>query len=124
MHTLTRLAALAACLAVTAPRAGENRWLGAIVVSGASLTNATTAAPFVIPPMAKITVNCSAAVNMLVDATAATTSGAGMGVPVPASTNFPTSVGQRLIVISNTPSGLVAVIGTGTCNFWLRDGNE
>lgn len=122
--TRTRLAALLVCLLAGAPRAGENRWLGAIVVSGSSLTNATTAAPFVIPPMAKITVNCTAAVNMLVDATAATASGAGMGVPVPANTNFPSSVGQRLVVISATPSALVAVIGTGTCNFWLRDGNE
>jgi len=115
------------CLLAVSPApavAGENAYLGAIVVSGSSLTNFTTAAPFAIPPGAYVTVNCTAAVNMLVDATVVTSSGAGKGLPIPASTNFPTSVGKQKGLISGSPSASVAIIGTGTCDFWLRVGNE
>jgi len=125
MRKLLALFALsAALLAATPAQAGENRYLGAIVVSGASLTNATTAAPFVIPAGSKVTVSCTASVFMLVDNTVATASGAGKGLPIPASTNFPTSVGSQRAVILGQPSALVAVIGTGTCEFWLRSGSE
>ena len=110
-------------LAVSA-KAGENRFLGNIVVSANSLTNATTAAPFVIPPGSKITVVCTAAVNMLVDSTVTAASGVATGLPIPANTIFPTSVGRGLQVISGTNSALVAVFGTGTCSYWLRDGSE
>ena len=121
------LASLCLLLAVPA-HAGENAYLGAIVVSGTSLTNFTTAAPFVIPPGAKITVNCTAAVQYLSDQTAVTASGAGKGLTIPATTNFPTSVGKAKgnIVVGgvNVQSASLAVIGTGTCDVWLRDGNE
>lgn len=116
--------AIAIALVALPASAGENRWLGAIVVSGASLTNLTTAAPFIIPAGQKVTVNCSAAVNMLVDNQAATASGAGMGLPIPASTNFPTSVGKAIGLLNGSPTAVVAVLGTGTCNYFLRDGTE
>jgi hypothetical protein len=116
--------ALAVILLSVTATAGENRYLGAIVVSGASLNNTTTAAPFVIPTGAKVTVNCTAAVNMLVDNLSTSTSGATKGLPVSASVNFPTSVGRSLSTISGQSTAVVAVIGTGTCDFWLRDGNE
>lgn len=116
--------AVTLCLLGLATHAGENRYLGAIVVSASSLTNLTTAAPFAIPPGAKITVNCSAAVNMLTDNTVTAASGATKGLPIPASTNFPTSVGSSLSLLSGVPTAVVAVFGTGTCDFWERAGTE
>jgi hypothetical protein len=121
------LASLCLLLAVPAS-AGENAYLGAVVVSGASLTNFTTAAPFAIPPGAKLTVVCSAAVQYLSDATVVTTSGAGKGAPIGANTLFPTSVGKSKGRIvsggTSTDSASIAFIGTGSCDIWLRDGGE
>jgi hypothetical protein len=116
--------ALAVILLSVTATAGENRYLGAIVVSGSSLNNTTTAAPFVIPGGAKITVVCSAAVNMLVDNLSTATTGATKGLPIPANSIFPTSVGKTLTTISGAPTALVDVIGTATCDVWQRDGNE
>lgn len=117
------LLALLLCLSLPAT-AGENKYLGAIVVSGSSLTNLTTAAPFAIPPGALLTVNCTAAVNMLVDNTSTATTGATKGLPVPASTNFPTSAGKQYALLSGSPTAVIAVIGTATCDFWQRSGTE
>lgn len=121
---MKNLLCAAALLAALTASAGENQYLGVITVSGASLTNATTAVPFFIPPGAKLTVYCSAAVNMLVDNRTATASGANKGVPVSATTLFPTSVGKGMQQVAGQQSSLVAVIGTGSCDFWVRDGNE
>lgn len=121
MRKLSLLAVLLLGLPATA---GENKYLGAIVVSGSSLTNATTAAPFAIPPGALVTVYCTAAVQILTDATVVTTTGAGKGLPVAASVYFPTSIGKRLTSVGGIDSGLLAVIGTGTCDVWQRIGNE
>lgn len=117
---MQKLITLIAVLAATA-HAGENRYLGQIVVSAASLTNVTTAAPFTIPPGAKITAFCTAGVNILVDNLVVT---AVTGLPLGASTLFPTSVGRAGATISGQPTAVIAVIGTATCSFWLRDGNE
>lgn len=121
------LASLCLLLAVPA-HAGENAYLGDIVVSGTSLSNFTTAVPFVIPPGAKVTMNCTAAVQYLSDNLSVAVSGATKGLPIGATTNFPTSVGKAKgnIVVGgvNVQSGAISVIGTGTCSFWLRDGNE
>ena len=116
--------ALAVILLSVTATAGENRYLGAIVVAGSSLNNTTTAAPFVIPGGAKITVVCSAAVNMLVDNLSTAASGATKGLPIGANSIFPTSVGKTLTTISGASTALVAVIGTGTCDIWQRDGSE
>ena len=116
---------LTLCLLATSAGAGENKYLGAVVVSGASLTNLTTAAPFAIPPGAYLTINCTAAIQYLADSTVVTTSGAGKGLPIPASTNFPTSVGKGLSYFpANSPTALIAFIGTGTCDIWQRSGLE
>ncbi|MBL0304409.1 MAG: hypothetical protein IPQ23_22410 [Cytophagaceae bacterium] len=117
------LLSLLLCLSLPAT-AGENKYLGAIVVSGSSLTNLTTAAPFAIPAGSKLTINCTAAMNVLMDSTSTATTGATKGLPVPASTNFPTSAGKALASVSGSPSAVMAVIGTGTCDVWQRDGNE
>lgn len=118
-----RIALAAILLSVTAA-AGENRYLGAIVVSANSLNNTTTASPFVIPAGQKITIVCSAAVNILVDNLSTAASGATKGLPVSAGLIFPTSVGRNLASVSGVPTAVVAVFGTGTCDIWLRDGNE
>jgi hypothetical protein len=116
--------ALAVILLSVTATAGENRFLGSIVVAANSLNNTTTAAPFVIPAGAKITVVCTAAVNMLVDNLSTAASGATTGLPIPATTIFPTSVGRNLSTVSGVPTAVVAVFGTGTCSYWQRDGNE
>lgn len=105
--------------------AGERKHLGSIVVSGSSLTNATTAVPFVIPLNAKITLYCTAAVQVLTDSTVVTTGTAGTkGVPVPANTLFLTSVSETISVVGGRYSALIAIIGTATCDVWMRLGNE
>lgn len=116
--------ALAVILLSVTATAGENRYLGAIVVSGSSLNNTTTAAPFVIPGGAKITMVCTAAVNVLTDNAATATSGAIKGLPWDANKALPTSVGKTLTMLAGAPTALVAVIGTGTCDFWQRSGTE
>ena len=124
-----RLFLVSLCLLLAVPAsAGENAYLGAIVVSGASLSNFSTAAPFVIPPGSKVTMNCTAGVQYLSDALLVTVSGANKGAPIPATANFPTSVGKakgNIVVLGvNVQSAALAIIGTGTCDVWLRDGNE
>jgi hypothetical protein len=121
---MRHLAATLLCLLALHAHAGENRYLGAIVVSGSSLNNTTTAAPFVIPGGAKITVVCSASVNLLVDNLSTATTGATKGLPIAANSIFPTSVGKTLTTISGQVTAVIAVIGTATCDVWLRDGNE
>lgn len=122
---MRKLLALGLLLAVTPAKAGESAYLGAIVVSGSSLTNLTTAAPFAIPPGAFLTINCTAAVNLLTDSTVATSSGANKGLPVPANTNFPTSVGRKLLArLNGLDTAQIAIIGTGTCDVWQRSGQE
>lgn len=123
---LARKAALAVMLLSLAGHAGENRYLGAIVVSGSSsLNNTTTAAPFAIPPGAKLTLYTTGTdIRCLTDSESTATSGPTKGVPIPASTLFPTSVGQRLTTVSGSPSALLACIGTGTVDVWQRAGTE
>lgn len=121
---MKKLALLAALLAAPC-LAGENKHLGAIVVSGASLTNFTTVSPFTIPPGSLITIYCTAGVQMLVDNFTVSTGTLGTkGIFVPSSQLFPTSVGKQNGTISGVPSAVVAIIGTGTCDFWQRSGNE
>lgn len=124
MRNLRLLTLLALAVALPA-NAGENKFLGSIVVSGASVTNFTTAAPFSIPPGGFITIYCDAAVRVLVDNRTVAASGANKGVPVAATTLFPTSVGRQDGSVSGSPSAVVAVIGSAaSCDFWSRSGNE
>jgi hypothetical protein len=113
---------------VLSPRvaaAGENAHLGVLTASGSSVNNLTTAVPFRIPPGAKVTLVCTAAVQVLVDNFVTSTSTTGTkGVPVGANALFPTSVGRANGSISGTPTAVIAMIGTGSCDVWTRDGNE
>lgn len=122
---MRKLLALGLILAVSPAKAGESTYLGAIVVSGSSLTNVTTAVPFPIPPGSFLTINCTAAMNVLTDSAVVTTSGANKGLPVPANTNFPTSVGRKTLArLNGIDTAQLAVIGTGTCDVWQRSGQE
>lgn len=126
---------LAALLALSPSWAGE-KYLGAIVSgAGADTTNDSTATPFKIPLGSKLTVNCTAAANVCVDTGSACTAlgGANPGVPVAASTNFPTSVasyGPNTYTVSSGTAAnggsVVRIVGTGavTCYVWLRMGDE
>ena len=127
MRKLLRLLPLMAAMVLISPsaHAGENKHLGVIVVSGSSLNNMTTAAPFRIPPGEKITLYCTAAVQVLTDSTVVSTGTTGTkGVPVGATTLFPTSVGQAQGSISGTQTAVIAIIGTASCDVWLRLGTE
>lgn len=125
MLKLLRLALLLSLVSSAPGVAGENLFLGTITVSGSSLTNLTTAVPFKIPGGSKLTIYCDAAVRILTDNPSVAASGANKGLPVAASVYFPTSVGRESAVLSpGQNTALVAVIGTGNCDFWQRAGTE
>ena len=129
MKTLALLAAL-----VSLPALAGEMYLGAIVsTAGADTTNATgsTATPFIIPEGSKLTLNCTAAANVCVDTASACTAvgGANPGVPVAATTNFPTAVDQiqRVkVTVGTKNSSVVRIFGAAavTCYVWARHGNE
>lgn len=125
--------ALALALVSLPCLAGEE-YLGAIVsAAGADTTNATTAAPFVVPFGTQLTLYCTAAANVCTDTstTCTTLGGAYAGVPVAATTVFPTSTKRAVssaatVTISSAPSAVVRIVGAAavTCYVWKRDGNE
>jgi hypothetical protein len=119
-----RAIALFAVLAASTSFAGENKFLGTVTVSGASLTNLTTAVPFKIPGGAYLTIVCDAAVRILTDNTSVAVSGANTGFPWAATTPLPTSVGSASANFNGSPSAVIAIIGTGNCQVWQRMGNE
>ena len=132
MRALFLLAALAVLTAPQRAEAGEE-YLGAIVSgAGADTTNGTTASPFVIPLGSKLTLYCTAAAYVCTDTTTACAAvgSAGAGVPVAATTNFPTSVralsSAPFITISGARSSIVRIFGAGavTCYAYARNGNE
>lgn len=105
--------------------AGE-KYLGTIAgTSGPTAkNNSSTATPFVIPSMAKITVQCDATAYVATDVVTAT---ATNGVQVNSGTMLPTSVGSNALSVSSTPSAVVSVIGSSgavNCKVFERRGNE
>lgn len=132
---MTRLVLAVVLLLTPAAMAGE-RFLGIIVsAAGADTTNATTAAPFAIPPGAQITMACTAAAFVCAaplasSPTAACTvslAGANPGVPVSANEKFPTSTStQATATIAGSTSSTVRIVGAGAvnCVVWERRGNE
>lgn len=127
---MKRLILLAALLA--APAFAGEQYLGVIVSgAGADTTNATTAAPFVVPAGSKLTAYCTAAVLICTDTSSACTvlGGAQPGLPWPALTPFPTSVDsvqRAYVTISSRRSSILRIVGSAavTCYFWARNGNE
>ena len=126
---------LAAVLFALPASAGE-RFLGIIVSgAGADTTNATTAAPFAIPPGAQITMACTAAAFICAAplasspsaACTASLAGANPGVPVSANEKFPTSTStQATATIASSTSSTVRIVGAAAvnCVVWERRGNE
>ena len=125
MRTLRLLSLLAITIAAPA-LAGENRFLGTITGVGSSLTNLTTAVPFAIPAGAYLTIQCDAAFRILVDSDSTAASGSNTGLPWSANVPLPTSVGRAYAVIPATgsPTAVIAVLVTGSCQVWVRSGNE
>jgi hypothetical protein len=125
--------ALVVALLATPVLAGD-RYLGAIVsAAGADTTNATTAAPFVVPFASRLDLYCTAAASICTDTSTAcgVLGAANAGLPWAATTVLPTSTRPDAIVapsvtVSSTPSAIVRIVGSGavTCYVWVRDGNE
>lgn len=129
---MRRLALLAVLSFAGGADAGE-RYLGSIVSSaGADTTNATTAAPFLVPAQAKITLWCSATAYVLTDTTTAVTTGSGAqpGVPLTASEKFPTSTAAKpRVTDAFSPANggaIVRIMGPAavTCHVYARSGTE
>jgi hypothetical protein len=124
----TLAALLIGCLCL----AGENGYLGAIASpDGGSFSNYTTATTFPIPQGSKVTMYCTAATQLLTDNLTTATSGTKKGLPIAATTIFPTSVGRVMASFTDggiaTPTAVIAIIpvsGTSTCDVWLRMGTE
>ena len=128
MKTLALLTAL-----VSLPALAGEKYLGDIVSgAGGDTTNGSTTTPFLVPSGSKLTLNCTAAANICTDTTTAcTTTGAGKGVPVSATANFPTAVDPQpsaspTITVATKTSSIVRIVGAAavTCSVYLRSGNE
>lgn len=121
-------------LLLAAPAFAGEQYLGVIVSgAGADTTNASTAAPFVVPHGSKLSLYCTAAVLICTDTASACTvlGGAQPGVPWAALTLFPTSVmpnpkSTLTVSISSQTSSIVRIVGAAavTCYVWARYGNE
>jgi len=133
---MTRVLLLSVLVALPA-LAGEKN-LGRIVsAAGADTTNASTAAPFTIPPGAKITITCTASASICAQppqggtgSTVCTVFGSGSaneGLPVIASEKFPTSVSTQFTsTIAGNKSATVRIVGAAAvnCTVWERSGTE
>lgn len=132
---MTRLSLLLCLVLAPAALAGE-RYLGVIVSgAGADTTNASTAAPFAIPPGSKITMVCTAsaficAVPLASSPSAACTAslaGANPGIPVVANEKFPTSAAvTNTATVASTRSAIVRIVGAAAvnCLVYERSGTE
>ncbi len=99
-----------------------------VSVAGADTTNASTATPFFIPTAAKITIWCNAAAYIAISSRVAANA-TGNGVPVAASTLFPTSTGSTITSQTANASlggAIVRIFGAGavTCYVYVRRGTE
>ena len=127
---MKKLIFVAALLLPLASFAGE-QLLGTITSGGTSVTNATTAVSFNIPPMSKLTVQCDAAAYIATDATTVTTAN---GLKLATDVALPTSVGNGASTILPADGGTtarvsarIAVIsssGTANCKVFERSGRE
>ena len=127
-------AALVSVLFSLSAFAGENRFLGTIASpDGGSFSNYTTATQFALPTGTKVTMYCDAAARILTDSMTTATSGVNKGLPIAATTLFPTSIGRTVTQIPTTdggpsaPTGVIAIIpvsGTANCDVWQRLGTE
>jgi hypothetical protein len=129
MKRLALFCAALLALVYFAPEAtaGENKYLGTILLDGGltGTNNSSTQTPFAIPPGSQVTVYCGDVTYYLADSTTVADGGSTVkGVPIPGTTLFPTSVGARLMTIGGQPSGLLAFFGTTSCDVWLRSGTE
>lgn len=122
---LKKLAILAVCFIGSQSFAGE-LFLGRIVsAAGADTTNATTAAPFVVPQSQTITIQCDAIAYVITDDSTAVS--ATRGVYLTARQLFLTSTSnQEIVVVSSQVSAVVRIAGPAAvnCIVWSNRGNE
>lgn len=104
--------ALLLCFASMVAFAGENK-IGGLVSAGSSVSNASTAVPFVVP-LGPLTVVCDAAAYICTDAS---TCSAVLGVPVVALEKFPTEQGS-----ANGALSIIPTSGAATCLVFTRKG--
>ncbi len=132
MRNLLRFVTLSATLAFAAPAFAGERYIGQIVsVAGADTTNGTTAAPFVVPFVQKLTIWCNAQAYIAVDTNTASSATSG-AQPVAALEKFPTSTGSQsgsgavVITIGGVSSAVVRISGPAavTCYVSTRLGTE
>lgn len=130
MRHLLRLSLLS--MLIAAPAFAGERYIGKIVsAAGADTTNATTAAPFVVPFSQKITVWCDGSAYVAVDTATASSSTSG-ALPVDAREKLPTSTGSQggggasVVSISGVASAVVRISGPAavTCYVSTRLGTE
>lgn len=122
---LKKLAVLAVCFVGSQSFAGE-KYLGTIVSpDGTERTNGSTAAPFLVPQSATITIQCTATAYVITDDT--TTVTLARGVNLTALQIFLTSTSnQEIIVVGSQVSAIVRVAGPAAvnCTVWTNRGNE
>jgi len=137
MRTALVLAALV--VLVSPPAMAGEVYLGKIVsTAGADTTNATTATPFYLSPVSKISMFCNASAYVITDTTTAVTdsTGANPGLPLAAWEKFPSSLGTMVRITSTllsdggvNPANGGAVLRIGgagavTCHIYSRRGDE
>ncbi len=131
------------CLIATSAFAGE-RLLGVIYATttksnasanpdgGTAWEDGTGVQPFVIPSLAKVSLQCNADFYVATDSTTAT---AANGVYVATNTLFPTSVGEAKATLSTDagvkkPTAVISILpiyndaGFNGCKVFERKGNE
>lgn len=118
--------ALIACILAAPALAGE-KLLGTVAGTAGPTTkdNQNTAAPFIITPMALVTIQCDAPAYIATDVVNGATS--TNGVKVGTDVLLPTSVGSAKTVVSSTSSAVISVIGVSgvvNCKVFERRGNE
>lgn len=122
---------LALVLAAVPAFAGEV-FLGSIVsAAGADTTNASTAAPFVITPGTRLSVQCTATAYIAVDDLTAVTSSRGVTVAADAlfltKADAPTRAGvSQKVLVGTTNSAVLRIAGPAavTCDVFSRRGDE
>ena len=130
MKTFLGCVAVLAC-ALAMPAAASERYLGKIAsAAGGDTTNATTAAPFVVPFGVKLTVWCDAAAFVAVDTATASSATSG-ALPVALQEKFPTSTGSQgstaaVVTIGSFQSAVIRISGPAVVNCYVsaRQGTE
>ena len=128
---MKKMILLLAVLSAGAANAGET-FLGSIVsAAGADTTNCSTAAPFVILPGTRLSIQCTATAYIAVDDLTTVTVSRGITVATDqlflTKVDAPTRAGvSQKILVGTTVSAVVRIAGPAavTCDVFSRRGDE